>query len=428
MVKIFNNKFYNDYSFLLIGFLLWGCSFTPIIPQGTVEGIQPIWGTKLPGKAGNYNLGLVGLPIYNGNVLFHSTYFSSFSNNVMKEDNRIHGLDVETGEVKWTFPAEYSNLNSMCFDAVPYIFNNYLVTKMGKLGLFLETDKLLCINLDTHQLVWQKSMPSSISFTTSDDIVGKGQLFYFVQETLFESLIYEGNTLTGDTTLLLSIKPEAPLNNVEISSKQLLYTTDGGNDILVFGTYENDYYSSSVPYRYFCIAFDIKSKTIIFKKEIQQNEKYLLGQFEIIDNKVYMTSGRLATCLDLNTGDILWQFFSNEEYNYVAPRLSISDGVVFLYGENRFIGLDALSGKKLYQGNTQCGKGCASNGYAYIIGRDTKLYIIDIHNGSILHTITCPEKVTTGTGFVSGGIPQVHGDKLFVFGNYHAYCYDAIPK
>jgi len=426
-----HNHFRQKYSRILltIGILIQGCTFTPYIPQQrTVEGIQPIWETKLPGKAGIYNLGLVGLPIYDGNVIFHSTYFSTFSNNVMKEDNRIHGLDVETGEVKWTFPAEYSSANSMCFNSVPYIYNEYLVTKMGKQGLFLDADKLICINMKTHEEVWKKSLPNYISFSTSNDVVGKDQFFYFVQESEFESLIYKGNIVTGDTTLILKIKPEAPLNCIEISGKQLFYTTAAGRDLLIFGLYEYDINSSSTPFKTFCCIVDLESQTILLKKQIPRVDNYLLGNFRIADNKVYMTCGRTATCLDINTGDILWQFFSNEHNNYSATRLSISDGVVFLNGDNRIIGLNALTGSKLYQGDLQCGNAIADKGFVYVMGRDGKLHILNIHNGYELHVITCPERVITGDSFITGGIPQVHGDKLFVWGNYHAYCYDAIPK
>jgi outer membrane protein assembly factor BamB len=413
----------------IIGILTQGCTFTPYVPQQlSVDGIQPIWGTKLPGKAGIYNLGLIGLPIYDGNVIFHSTYFSSFSNNVMKEDNRIHGLDVKTGEVKWTFPTEYSSTNSMCFWGVPYIFNEYMVVKMWSNFIFLDTDKLLCINLNTHQEVWQRSLPNYISSTSTGDVVGKDHFFYFVQESKFESLIYKGNIVTGDTTLLLQLKPEAPLNCIEVSGDQRFYTTDEGRDLLIFGLYEHDYYSSDTPYKTYCCVFDIESGKVLIKKLITRNDGYLLGQFEIVDNRVYMTCGRVATCLDLKTGDIIWQFFSDEYYNYAAPRLSISDGVVFLSGENRFIGLNALTGSKLYQGDLQCGNSTADKGFVYVMGRDVRLHILNIHNGYELHVITCPERVITGTGFVSGGKPQVHGDKLFVWGNYHAYCYDAIPK
>jgi len=65
-----------------------------------------------------------------------------------------------------------------------------MVVKMRSNFIFLDTDKLLCINLKTHQEVWQKSLPNSIYFTTSEDIVGKDQFFYFVQESELESLIY----------------------------------------------------------------------------------------------------------------------------------------------------------------------------------------------------------------------------------------------
>jgi len=44
--------------------LLLGCNCTPISqPPIETEGIKPLWSTELPGKAGVYNDGLVGMPI-----------------------------------------------------------------------------------------------------------------------------------------------------------------------------------------------------------------------------------------------------------------------------------------------------------------------------------------------------------------------------
>ena len=98
MIKysIYNsNKLLFIIPFTLV-FLL-GCSCTPTpTPDIKVEGIQPIWGTKLNNGSGIYNSG-IAMPIYDGNIIFHSTYFSGFINDDIEEDNRIHSLDMETG-------------------------------------------------------------------------------------------------------------------------------------------------------------------------------------------------------------------------------------------------------------------------------------------------------------------------------------------
>ncbi|MBV5281590.1 MAG: PQQ-binding-like beta-propeller repeat protein [Paludibacter sp.] len=407
---------------------LWGCTNTPI-PPWTVDGIQPLWSFKLPGKAGVYNDGLIGLPIYNGKILFHSTNFTNIVDGKFEEDNRVNALDSSTGELQWKFPLDYSKTNSMFFGAVPYILDEYLVTKMPASGIFQETDKVLCFNMSSQQEIWQKIMPKSLSLNTSIDVVGNANLFYFIQETKKETLIYEGNIMTGDTTMIYRIKAAAPYNKVEISSDPLFYNSKDGKPQLIFGTVEEIENNSSSDFKTYCCIFDIQSRLIKYKTLIPRNDDYLLGHFKMMDNRVYMTCGRTSTCLDPNTGGIIWQYFSEGYVNYATPRLSVSDGVVFLNGDNRYIGLDALTGKKLYQGDTQCANGDSFNGYMYIIGRDEYLYIVNIHTGKITAKITCPEKnpKSGGGGFHIGCKPQVHGDKLYVFSYTSAYCYKATP-
>ena len=406
---------------------LWGCTNAPI-PPWTVAGIQPLWSTKLPG-VGVANSGLIGLPIYNGNILFHSANFSRLVNGSYEEDNRINALDTITGKIEWMFPSSYSKENSMYFGAVPQVFNDYLVTKMPSYGIFQETDKVLCFNMSSQQEMWQKIMPKSVSLNASIDVVGNADLFYFIQETKNETLIYEGNIMTGDTAMICRVQPTVPYNKLEISSNPLFYKSKDGKPQLVFGTVEEIENNSTSDFKTYCCVFDIQSRLIIYKTLIPRNDDYLLGQFKMMDNRVYMTCGRTATCLDPIKGEILWQFFSEGYVNYATPRVSVSDGVVFLNGDNRFIGLDALSGKKLYQGDTQCANGDSFNGYTYIIGRDEYLYIIDIHTGKVVQKITCPEKnpKSGGDGFHIGCKPQVYGNKLYVFSYTSAYCYKAIP-
>lgn len=224
MIKSLENRFQFVF-FVFCGVIfLWGCTNIPTTPS-TIDGIQPIWSIKLPGKAGVYNNGLVGLPIYNGKILFHSTNFTNNINGKVEEDNRVNALDTNTGELQWKFPLVYSKTNNMFFGAKPYIFNEYLVTKMPAFGLFQETDKVLCFNMNTQQEVWQKILPKSISLYASNDVVGNADFFYFIQETKNETLIYQGNIMTGDTTKICRLQAIAPYNKIEISSELLLYNS-----------------------------------------------------------------------------------------------------------------------------------------------------------------------------------------------------------
>jgi outer membrane protein assembly factor BamB len=413
---------------ILVLFLLLGCSCTPTpSPDIKVEGIQPVWSTKLLGKAGIYNYGLIGLPIFNGKILFHSTYFT----NIDAEDNRIHALDMKTGEIGWTFPEKYKKENSMFFGGVPYLFNEYIVTKMPKSGITLPYDRLICINMNTGNEVWKKSFNESNSFNVNyDNIVGKNSEFYFFQQTYTNAVLYKGDVITGDISILLNIHATPPNNYCRTSSELILYkNTENNKDYIYFGGLES-IIDDSDEYSLYLYKINITNKIVEDKIEIFKSSDYdfPINHNILVENKIFFTAGRMASCYNISSNTIEWTYKSTESYNYMTNNVVVNEGVVFLYGDNRYVGLDANTGEKLYQGDIQCGNANAFNGYVYVIARDAKLYILDIKTGKTLHRIICPEEYTSRTGFNTYCKPQVYDDKLYVFGNYHAYCYDAEPK
>lgn len=411
-------------SVLVVVFLFLGCNSTPT-PTTVIEGIKPIWSSRLPGKSGIYNDGLIGLPNFEGNIFFHSTYFT----NAKEEDNRIHALNMETGEINWTFPTEYTKSNSMFFWGVPYLSNEYLVAKMPKFGNVLNTDKLICINLKTKRQAWQKTLPSSISFNSNDDVVGINNDFYFLQQSDSNTLIYKGNIQNGDTSLLMKVAADKPENyNRTSSNLQYFQTSKNDNYLLVGALEEKKNSTDTYAYKTYIYIIDIDKNVLVKKLPIsRKDEGQTINEMISANNKVYIVCGRTTFCYNPNSDSTEWSFSSVESYNYMANHIIVTEDVIFLYGDNRFIGLDAQTGIKLYQGDIKCSNANTFNGHVYIIGSDSKLYVLDIKTGKTLHQITCPEKIETSTGFLTSCKPQVYGDKLYVFGNYHAYCYKAIP-
>jgi len=411
--------------FLFSILFLLGCSCTPT-PIPEVEGIKPIWETELPGKAGIYNDGLIGFPKYENNLIFHSTYFTGIINNDFQEDNRIHSLDMETGEIKLTSPTSYNKNKPMLFGGVPYQYNEYIVTKMRKQGSVL-TSKLICLNLETGQELWFKEIPETKSYGWSTDVVGNDNNFFYFEQTDKNAILCKGDMLTGMTNNVLVVQPNKEFNFSTISSN-LVFQKE--KKLIITGGWERDTQNSdiyaSINYLY---IIDIDSNKVINKVYSDSLDSHMSISFIYCNgDKIYAACGLSTICYNLDTQVIDWTYKSTESYNYMANHVVVNDGVVFLYGDNRFIGLDAQTGEKLYQGNLQCGEANAFNGYVYVIARDAKLYILDIKTGKTLHRIICPEEYSTHTGFLTYCKPQVYGDKLYVFGNYHAYCYEAVPK
>jgi outer membrane protein assembly factor BamB len=419
MVKILQNSF-----LLFVWFFLPGCcKDTPDQNETDTEELLPIWSVKLPGEAGIYNDGLIGLPVYKDQILFHSTYFT----NTTEEDNRMHALDIETGQLKWTFPVEYLKSEPMFFWGVPYIFQNYLIVKMPAFDDLTSRDRIVCIDLENHQSLWSLTLPESLSRFTSRDIVGKFDKFWFFQQAEKGGVIFEGNVLTGDTVRLTSIESSDFNLKTAISSNNSVLATINGYDKLFYATKE---YSGNGISNFNCYlnVFDISSRMNVTKLPIEGDPIFTVNNLKFIKNKLFFTRGRTAYCFDCLKNEICWTFQSYEDADFAAPGVLVDNDVVFLWGTNRFIGLNAISGKKIYQGNIECGNADVYGGNVYIIGRDGKLYVLNINNGRIISIINSPEFRSGDSYFSTGCKPQVHHNKLFLFGRNHAFCYPAFPE
>lgn len=413
---------------LIIPFVLFmlGCSCTPTSIPEEVEGIKPLWSTKLPGKAGVYNRGIIGFALFDGKAHFHSTYYTGIINDVFEEDNRIHALDIETGKIQWTYPTSYNKSKPMFFGGAPYQYNEYVVTKMWKQGS-IKTDKLVGINFQTGKEIWFNEIPITYSNVCSTDVVGEEESFYLFEQTRKNAILCKGNIYTGETDAVLVVEPEQGYNYTNITSNVVFQKEKSQ---IIAGAWERDTTNrDTYAYQNFLYIIDAKNNFTLTKIHSDFfDKKMLIAYISCHGDKVYAACGLTTICYNLNTLTVNWTYKSTESYNYMTNQIVVNDGIVLLYGDNRYVGLDAHTGEKLYQGDIQCAKANAFNGYAYIIGRDEYLYILDIKTGRKIHKITCPDKLNSGDGFHIACTPQVYGDKLLVFGYYHAYCYDAVPK
>lgn len=419
----------NKYLFIIPFILLFllGCSCTPTTqPEVEFEGIKPVWATKLPGKAGTYNAGLIGMPVYEDKIIFHSAFFSGIINNDVEEDNRIHALDMETGEIEWTYPTTYNKNKPFCFSGVPYQYKEFLVAKMWKQGS-VKTDKLVGLNLKTGQEIWYKEIPVSNSYNTNPDVVGNGTDFYYFEQTNKNAILCKGDVVSGLTNAALEILPEQSFNYTEVTSNVVFQKE---KNLIIAGAWERDTTNrDTYAYKNYLYIIDAKVNTLLSKvySDFIDNTM-LIARIYCDGDKIYAACGLTTICYNLSSQTIEWTYKSTESYNFMTNDVIVNNNTVFLFGSNRYVGLNAETGEKIYQGDIGCGNANAFNGYVYIISNDGHMYILDIKTGKTLHRIICPEEYTSHTGFNTYCKPQVYGDKLYVFGNYHAYCYDAVPK
>lgn len=407
---------------LFIFLMVWcSCSCNIVPPQVNVddnETIKPLWSTTLPGEAGVYNDGLIGLPVFENKILFHSTFFT----NLYDEDNRIHALDIYTGKVEWTYPESYDSDNRMFFWGVPYQHEDKLVMKMPKFGNLTQCDRIICLNLKNQKLVWSVNMPENLSFATCRDIVGVGDTFYCMQESEKNAIIFQGSINSGEIDTLYNLCGTHEVDKIEITTNNASLNQIEGKTMIFFATNEKKVKGKNVRNESYFNVLDVESKRMVSRVLVENDECYVVCNAKVAYGKVYITSGRKCYCIDPLNGNNLWDFNSSENVNFTAPYLLVQENVVFLWGDNRFIGLDAATGTKKYQGDIECGNAEVYNGLVYIVSRDGKLYVINIKDGRQLAIIDCP-----GNYFLTGCKPRVYDNKLFLFDEHHAYCYKAIP-
>lgn len=404
--------------FLLMASAYFSCNYNPTGIVQKNETIKPIWSLRLPGNAGVYNDGLIGLPVYEDKILFHSTFFT----NIEDEDNRIHAINIHTGQLEWTYPKSYDSNNRMFFWGVPYLYGDKMIAKMPKFGNYTKQDRIICLNLNNQELMWSLNLPKELSFATCRDVVGVGDNFYCIQETETNAIILRGSVMSGIIDTLFSLNGNDAVR-VEITTNNVLLEHIGGRTLMLFATCEKKIAGTVEIRESFFNVLDVNTKKLVSKTQVINDGYYVVSNSKVSNDKVFFTSGRKCYCSDPLNGRLLWNFLSADDVNFTASSILVQDGTVFLWGDNRYIGLNAESGKMIYQGNIECGNAEVFNGYVYIVSRDGSIYILNIMDGTLKAKIDCPNKY-----FLTGCKPRVFEDKLFLFDYHHAYCYRALPE
>jgi outer membrane protein assembly factor BamB len=163
---------------------------------------------------------------------------------------------------------------------------------------------------------------------------------------------------------------------------------------------------------------DLKSGNLISKINIVDDVHYNVTDLVLYEDLIYCISGRKVFCLNPQTGTTEWTCQSTGIFNLITTDMLVDKKVLFLWGFNRYLGLDIKTGTSIYEHEITCGNAAVFDGLVYLISRDGELYIIDIQTGEIKQKISSPEN-----NFLTGCKPNVYEGKLYVFDYFNAYCY-----
>lgn len=372
------------------------------------------WMVRLPGKAGIYNDGLIGLPIVEDAVIFHSTLFTS----AIEEDNRLYALDVESGTIKWIYPEQYNPKEPFFFNGRPYVFNSTIVVKMPAFSPFSNHDRILI--LDGKEGVRKKliHLPPEISRSTTRDVVGIGDDAWFIQEDKSATLVYRLNVLTGDTVLLKRFCSSHPGGRVEMSLRELSVNTFNGQKLLLLGLsdYMPDKISTSI------LLLNAMTGLVYFSTEAPTDDDFPVNAAAMKGSHIIYTSGRKAASIDVLTDRLSWQVNSGTVADSIMPGLLVQNNVVFLWGHKSCKALDFESGNTLFRNSFECANVNGSSPWIVIVDYDGNVSVVDERSGSTQKILQLPSSVEEQYGISYGCKPGFDGrGGVFLFGKYHAY-------
>lgn len=372
------------------------------------------WTVRLPGNAGIYNDGLIGLPVVDGAVLFHSTIFT----NAEEEDNRLHALDIETGAIKWTYPKHYNHDEPCFFNGRPYIQNSTVVIKMPAFSPFAIYDRILI--LDGKEGVRKEiiRLPSERSLSTTRDVVGYEDDAWFVQEDKLSTLIYKLNILTGDTSVIKRFNPSQSGARVEMTLRDISLYSYNGKKLLLVGLSECSPNINTAR----IVVLNALTGEECFSKTVETDVDFPVNAAVMIGYTIVYTSGRKAVSIDISTGRTNWQVYSGTAADSIMPGLLVQNNVVFLWGHKACKALELQRGNTLFRNSLECANVNGSSPWIVIVDYDGRLLVLDEQTGSIHKVIHLPSGNEERNGFSYGCKPGFDGrGGLFLFGIYHGY-------
>jgi len=172
----------------------------------------------------------------------------------------------------------------------------------------------------------------------------------------------------------------------------------------------------------FVYCLDVITGDVLWNYETNAN--YMDSSPAVVDGKVYVGAGSNdghVYCLDASTGSEIWKYKTGDKI-YSSP--AYFNGKIYIgsYDKNMYC-LDATTGSKIWsftmEGSCFLSSPAYFNGKIYIGSYDKNMYCLDATTGSKIWSYTTGGKVDSS--------PAIADGKVF-FGSYdqNVYCLDAI--
>lgn len=337
-----------------------------------------------------------------------------FSNVWNRGNDQFILIDGESGDRLGVWD-DYLFPTSALFDQEVQVFNDkVMITSQYTIS---------CFSFHTMNSVWKYEFSKGNS-TGISDLCGDKlySCIYFdgsyphKRAAILSSEVYSPSF---DTVLLLKIRDN--YSPFAYSIKEV--EKSNGEKILI---YKNREYNYSINNERFSLeCFSMNQDSIIWVNN-SFNESSGILDLLVHDNKIICPGGTSIWCLDLNTGQTLWQYDHSKMSNYAdysfGGVIILDDKVIAKGMDEAIVALDVNNGNVLWAntktGNLDFGTIIEFEGKIYFCGTGY-LYVLDGTTGEIIHKEGSPTKYRH---FVSS--PTIDPDRrvIYVADEVFAYC------
>ncbi len=367
--------------------------------------LQPEWSAQIPTFESPeiFCPGILNLPKSGGMMVVPTTIYDG---GFMCEDNRLCGMDLKTGEIKWYFPSDIDNRRYCDFDAKGYEYR-------GKLVFQYETNQnedirlrsTVCLDINTGVKLWERDCKSI--YDAIRPTIGSGKDCYFVQDSCVICKVDMSNDEINE--LYYTCDEKTFINDLYLCGDHLVISCFSDSVV------DESLFETSV------VIIDRATGAEIFKKHLGKSS--VPSHCFLESNTIYSNVDRTMIAIDIKTGKKIWERY--DMCAYACQDVLFYNDILMKCAVNATIGYDKKTGEVKYLFDdygswyvTQEDK------YAYFINRKNKLDILDIETGKRLDYVECPEK---GFSDFWAPYPMIYDEKLYIIGNNTLYRYPTYP-
>ncbi|MBO4263166.1 MAG: hypothetical protein J5871_00615, partial [Bacteroidales bacterium] len=349
--------------------------------------------------------GRPNLPKCGDVMVAHTTIYDG---GFMNEDNRLCGVDLISGEVKWFFPTDTESRYYCYFNGNGYVYGEKLVFQYQADARTYEArdyHTTVCIDAKTGEILWAekgKSGYSSVNVQVVGDDVGR--CFFLLDSTRVRCADLQAGTVADffDSDTL-------QINDLSLSGNSLVLSCCSKS-------------GKAYHYRSYAIVLDKDSGGEQLFVPLVENR--ILPHCILCQGILWGNVGTFISAVDVKNGKWLW---SRDDWcaDYVGD-IGVYGDVLMKCAEDAITGYNVKTGEVVYSYPHYGAWHTSFDGrYAYLINRKNKLDIIDIETGKILDTVTC--KYDTEYDGFGLSYPMIYNGKLYIMGGNSLFRYSVYP-